>query len=64
MPEMVRSLIVALWPDGGQGAARRNAWSAMVEGNQRAKEREAVEATVRDAAAAHQAMSSPVAVNG
>ena len=52
MQGMVRSLIVALWPDGGQGTARRNAWSAMVEDNKRARERQAVEACVRAATAA------------
>jgi hypothetical protein len=60
MQQMLRSLIVALWPDGGQGTARRNAWSAMVEDNQRARERAAVEASIQAAAAT----LSPVAVNG
>jgi hypothetical protein len=50
MQEMVRTFIVALWPDGGQGTARRNAWSAMVADTKRARERESVEAAVRSAA--------------
>ncbi|HVW81095.1 MAG TPA: hypothetical protein VHB69_09180 [Mycobacteriales bacterium] len=63
MREMIRSVIVALWPDGGQGTARRNAWSAMVNDNQRAREREAAEASVR-AAAAVAASRTSVAVSG
>ncbi|HVY10885.1 MAG TPA: hypothetical protein VHB18_12160 [Mycobacteriales bacterium] len=51
MQEMVRTLIGAVWPDGGQGTARRNAWSAMVADTKRARERESVEAAVRRAAA-------------
>ena len=64
MQQLVRSLIVAFWPDGGQGTARRNAWAAMAADTKRARERETVEATVRSAAAAHQALVAPVAVNG
>ncbi|HEX3900457.1 MAG TPA: hypothetical protein VHW74_14945 [Mycobacteriales bacterium] len=60
MREMVRSFIVAVWPSGGQSTARRNAWSAMVEDNQRSRERAAAEASVRAAAAA----TGSVAVNG
>jgi hypothetical protein len=56
---MVRSLIVAVWPAGGQSTARRNAWSAMVQDSQRSRERAAVEASIRAAAAA----SAPAAVN-
>jgi hypothetical protein len=63
MREMVSSFIVAVWPDGGQGAARRNAWSAMVEDTKRARERAAVEDAVRAAALAHQALTVPVVVN-
>jgi hypothetical protein len=56
---MVRSLIVAVWPAGGQSTARRNAWSAMVQDSQRSRERAAVEASIRAAAA----VSAPAAVN-
>ncbi|HEX4016121.1 MAG TPA: hypothetical protein VHX15_05230 [Frankiaceae bacterium] len=64
MRDMVRSFIVAVWPTGGQGTARRNAWSAMVEDSQRARERAAVEVSVRAAAVAAETASHPVAVNG
>ena len=64
MAAMVQTFLTALWPDGGQGTARRNAWSAMVADTKRARERATVEATVRAAAAAHQAVTGPVAVNG
>lgn len=60
MQEMLRSLIVAIWPSGGQATARRNAWSAMVEDSQRSRERAAAEASVRAAVGA----ASPPAVNG
>lgn len=64
MQRMVHTFLSALWPDGGQGTARRNAWSAMVADTKRARERVSVEATVRAAAAAHQAFDAPVAVGG
>jgi hypothetical protein len=64
MQAMVHTFISAIWPDGGQGTARRNAWASMAADAKRARERSAVEATVRAAAAAHQALSAPVAVNG
>jgi hypothetical protein len=63
MQAMVHTFISALWPDGGQGTARRNAWASMAEGAKRARERTAVEDTVRAAAAAHPAMAAPVAVH-
>lgn len=31
---------LALWPSGGQGTARRNAWAAMVSGSIAARARE------------------------
>jgi hypothetical protein len=64
MRDTVRSFIVAVWPSGGQGTARRNAWSAMVEDSQRSRERAEVEASVRAAAAVTIPATSPVAVNG
>jgi hypothetical protein len=39
MQEMLRSLVMAVWADGGQGTARRNAWSAMVADAKRARDR-------------------------
>ena len=63
MAAMVETFLSALWPDGGQGTARRNAWSAMVADTKRARERASVEATVLAAAAAHEAPTGPIAVN-
>jgi hypothetical protein len=37
--EVAGRLLVALWRDGGQRGARRNAWSAMVVDSQRARDR-------------------------
>lgn len=62
MREMVRSFIVAMWPDGGQGAARRNAWSAMVEDSKRARERASAEAAVVECAAAANAATTAALV--
>ncbi|HVU60465.1 MAG TPA: hypothetical protein VHA79_06815 [Mycobacteriales bacterium] len=62
MEEIVRNLIVALWPDGGQGRARRNAWSAMVADTKRARDRATVEAVVQGVIASHDASVAPVAV--
>jgi hypothetical protein len=62
MPDIVRNLIVALWPDGGQGRARRNAWTAMVADTKRARDRAAAEAVVRGVVAAHEKPLGPVAV--
>jgi hypothetical protein len=62
MQEIARNLIVAFWPDGGQGRARRNAWSAMVTDTKRARERATAEAVVRGVAAAHEAPPAPAAV--
>jgi hypothetical protein len=62
MQEFARNLIVAFWPDGGQGRARRNAWSAMVTDTKRARERATAEAVVRSVAAAHEASPAPAAV--
>ncbi|HVS67076.1 MAG TPA: hypothetical protein VHE56_00885 [Mycobacteriales bacterium] len=62
MQEIVRNLIVAFWPDGGQGRARRNAWSAMVADTKRARERATAEAVVAGVVAAYEASLTPVAV--
>jgi hypothetical protein len=60
MQEMVRNLFVAFWPEGGQGRARRNAWSAMVVDTKRARDRAAADAVM--AAAAHKTEPAPLAV--
>jgi len=39
MPELLRTVARAVWADGGQRVARRNAWSAMVADSKRARER-------------------------
>ena len=62
MQEIVRNLVVAFWPDGGQGRARQNAWSAMVADTKRARERASADAVVQGAAAAHAAALAPIAV--
>ena len=50
----------ALWSDGGQSTARRNAWAAMVGNNIRAKSREAAESAMAQAqhAASHDLVSA------
>ncbi len=62
MQDFMRNLVVAFWPDGGQGHARRNAWSAMVADTKRARERASAEAVVQGAVAAGEAARVPVAV--
>lgn len=62
MQEIVQSLIVAVWPDGGQGRARRNAWSAMVADTKRARDRATADAVVQGVVAAHEASLVAVAV--
>lgn len=62
MQEFMRNLVVALWPDGGQGRARRNAWSAMVADTKRARERAAAEAVVQGVSAGREAVPAPVAI--
>jgi hypothetical protein len=39
MQEMLRSLVMVVWPDGGLGTARRNAWAAMAADAKRARQR-------------------------
>jgi hypothetical protein len=59
---MVRSVQRAvLWaqPDGGQGRARRNAWSAMVQDNRRRAERLAAHRSIRAATATPTPVEKP-----
>lgn len=54
-------LAVRLWPDGGQGQARRNAWAAMVNDHITARAREEAERALRTALADGLAGSRPEA---
>ncbi|HTW20673.1 MAG TPA: hypothetical protein VME70_10735 [Mycobacteriales bacterium] len=54
MQDMLRSVARAVWADGGQRGARRNAWAAMSVDAHRARER----------AQAAEAMASAVAALG
>jgi hypothetical protein len=40
MPELLRSLVEAVWPNAGLGTARRNAWAAMAADAKRARQRD------------------------
>jgi hypothetical protein len=64
MQEMLRSLVMAFWADGGQGTARRNAWVAMVADSKRARERADADASVTLAIAGHAVAGVPTAANG
>jgi hypothetical protein len=61
MQEMLRSVIMVFWPDGGLGTARRNAWAAMAADAKRARERAEAAAVVSAAAAVHE---MPAALHG
>ena len=63
MQEMLRSLVMAFWADGGQGTARRNAWAAMVADAKRARERADADASVTLAAASHAMVGAPAVVS-
>jgi hypothetical protein len=39
MEQMAQKVLMAFWSDGGQGNARRNAWSAMAADAKRARQR-------------------------
>jgi hypothetical protein len=53
MPDVLRIVAKAVWADGGQRAARRNAWAAMSADAKRARERaEAAEVMATAVAAA------------
>jgi len=42
-------LLGAVWQDGGQRRARRNAWAAMVADSRRARDRSEAQALIADA---------------
>ena len=64
MQEMLRSLVMTFWADGGQGTARRNAWVAMVADSKRARERADADASVQVAVASRALTGAPAAANG
>ena len=51
---VMTEVVLAVWADGGQLSARRNAWSAMVDGNARARERSDAERAMAEGALASQ----------
>jgi hypothetical protein len=59
MEQLMRSLVMALVPAGGQGTARRNAWGAMTADAKRARQRAEVTAYMNAVAAVH---ATPVTV--
>jgi hypothetical protein len=54
MAEILRSLVGAVWSDGGQRVARRNAWAAMAADAKRARERNEAMAYLDAVAAVHE----------
>jgi hypothetical protein len=50
---LLRSVVLVFWPDGGQGAARRNAWTAMAADAKRARQRAESAAFMNAVAAVH-----------
>ena len=57
---LVQQALLAAFPHGGQGAARRNAWAGMSEGAARARARREAEAAVVTA----ELLVGPVAAGG
>ena len=53
-----------LWRDGGQRGARRNAWSAMVDDNARARARTEADAALAEVAARPVPVSSGHGASG
>jgi hypothetical protein len=51
MVDILQRAVLRVWTDGGQGAARRNAWAAMVVDSQRARARDEASESLRVAAA-------------
>jgi hypothetical protein len=63
MQEKMRSLVLAVVPAGGQGAARRNAWAAMAADAKRARQRAEVTAYLNAVAAVHATPAAAVAAS-
>jgi hypothetical protein len=63
MQEMLRNLIMVVWPDGGLGTARRNAWAAMAADAKRARERAEANAFVNAVAAVREMPAGAVAAS-
>jgi hypothetical protein len=63
MEQLIRSLVMALVPAGGQGTARRNAWAAMAADAKRARQRAEVAAYLNAVAAVHATPVAAVAVS-
>jgi hypothetical protein len=61
MPEMLRSVVMAFWSDGGQSAARRNAWAAMAANAKRARQRAEAAAFMNAVAAVREVPGVPAA---
>jgi hypothetical protein len=54
MAQIFRTLVGAVWSDGGQRVARRNAWAAMSADAKRARERTEAMAFLDAVAAVHE----------
>jgi hypothetical protein len=54
MQEKMRSVVMAFWPDGGLGRARRNAWAAMAADAKRARQRAEATAFINAVTAVHE----------
>jgi hypothetical protein len=63
MQEMAQRLVMIIWPDGGQGTARRNAWAAMAADAKRARLCAEAAAFMSTVGAAAEAPSPTVAVS-
>ncbi|HEX3825163.1 MAG TPA: hypothetical protein VHV79_11925 [Mycobacteriales bacterium] len=63
MQEMMRSLVMAVVPAGGQGGARRNAWAAMAADAKRARQRAEVTAYLDELATVHATPPAAVAAS-
>jgi hypothetical protein len=61
MQEMLRNLVMVVWPDGGLGTARRNAWAAMAADAKRARQRAEAAAVMNAAVTVHDAPVAAVA---
>jgi hypothetical protein len=63
--DLLRSVVLVFWPAGGQGTARRNAWTAMAADAKRARQRAETAAFLNAVAAVHDAPDvTAVALHG